>query len=97
MKNLKTQKKYPDVWFGFRVGIYAYFVKKNFYTINKNLTFYKSYGESKKYKFFSFNWFRRRLNSFDYLSDVTKKKNIFKYSLDYNFTKVITFLLNLLK
>ena len=38
-EKFKNQKKYPDVWFGFRVGIYAYFVKKNFYTINKNLTF----------------------------------------------------------
>ena len=65
--------------------------------MNKNLTIFKSYGESKKYRFLGLNWFRRRKNSFDYLSDVSKKNNIFKYSLDYNFTKVITFLLNLLK
>ena len=97
LKNLSIEKKYPDVWFGFRAGIYAYFVKKTFYTMNKNLTIYKSYGESKKYRFLGLNWFRRRKNSFDYLSDVSKKNNIFVHSLDYNLTKIITFLLNFFK
>ena len=41
--------------------------KKKFYTLNENLTFYESLGESKKYSFFGKNWIFRRKESFEYL------------------------------
>ena len=94
LKNIRYEKKYPDVWLGFRLGIYAYFIKNTFFTINKNLTVYKSYGESKKYRFLGFNWFKRRSDSFKYLLKISRNNYNCKISIDYIFTKIIT---NILK
>lgn len=82
--------KYSSVWLGFRLGVYAYFLKKNFANLNKNLTIYESLGESKKYRFMGKNWIRRRKESFDYLKNILKKENYPIYNLDYFATKLIT-------
>lgn len=96
-KNYILENNYNDVWLGFRLGVYAYFVDKSFYTLNKNLTFYKSYGESKKYRFLSLNWFKRRLNSYHYLKNISKNNVNLRLNLDYFFTKVFTIFLKTLK
>jgi len=87
--------KYKSVWLGFRLGVYAYFLKKSFANINKNLTYYESLGESKKYSFMGKNWIYRRKDSFDYLNDILKKEKNSIYNLDYFATKLLTkFLIN---
>ena len=91
------ENRYTDVWLGFRLGIFSYYVDKSFYSFNKNLTIYKSYGESKKYPFFGSNWFIRRMNSYNYLNSISKQKFNFIYSFDYIITIIIFKILNLLK
>ena len=91
---LKTNKEftnsYEDIWLGFRMGVYAFFCLKKFYTINMNLTFYESLGQSKKYRLLNKNWIKRRKNSFEYLKCISKKKNLLNKNWDYLITKFIT-------
>ena len=63
--NHEFKNKFPDIWFGFRLGVYAYFYKKKFNTLNENLTFYESLGESKKNSFFGKNLIYRRKESLE--------------------------------
>ena len=95
--NKNLENKYKDVWLDFRLGIFSYFIKKSFYSFKQNLTVYKSYGESKKYPSFGFNWFLRRKNSFKYLRDISKGKINFSNSFDYFVTTIICKVLNVLK
>tara|TARA_B100001741_G_C15970182_1_gene333040 strand:- start:181 stop:480 length:300 start_codon:yes stop_codon:yes gene_type:complete len=92
--NHKFKNKFPDIWFGFRLGVYAYFYKKKFYTLNENLTFYESLGESKKYSFFGKNWIFRRKESFEYLKKILKRSKDLNINLDYLMTNLM---LNLYK
>jgi glycosyltransferase involved in cell wall biosynthesis len=96
-KNLVIEKKYNNVWLGFRLGIFAYFITKSFYSLNKNLTVYESHGESKKYNFLGYNWFIRRFNSYRYLNKISKNKIIFNYRIDYLVTKFIYSILKVIK
>ena len=96
-KNRKLENDFKDVWFGFRLGVFAYFVNKSFYSLEKNLTIYKSYGESKKYNTFNFNWFNRRLNSFNYLKKVSQNKINFNLNFDYVITRFILSIFKILK
>jgi len=96
-KNKKLENQYTDVWLGFRIGVFSYYVDRSFYSFKENLTIYKSYGESKKYPFLGFNWFIRRLNSFKYLKNITHGKFNFNNSFDYIITTIIIKILNLLK
>ena len=84
-ENRRVYKKYDLVWLGFRLGVFSYFLDKKFGCLEKNLTFYESLGESKKYSFMNRSWFIRRGQSFEYLKKISKK-NINK-NLDYIFTK----------
>ena len=93
--NKNLENKYEDVWLDFRLGIFSYFVEKSFYSLEKNLTVYKSYGESRKYPSFGSNWFLRRMNSYNYLRDVSKGKINFLFNFDYLITKIIFKVLNL--
>ena len=91
---LKTNKKFnnsfEDIWLGFRMGVYAFFCLKKFYTINMNLTFYESLGQSKKYRLLNKNWVKRRKNSFEYLKRISKNKNILNKNWDFIITNFIT-------
>ena len=86
--------KYKSVWLGFRLGVYAYFLKKSFANINKNLTYYESLGESKKYSFMGKNWIYRRKDSFDYLYEISEKNYKYKLNIDYFITLIFSKLLN---
>ena len=72
-KNKYLNHKFTNVWLGFRMGVYAFFIENTFMTLNENITYYKSYGESKKYFTLGYSWFIRRKNSFDYLLKYQKK------------------------
>ena len=96
-KNKNFENNFKDVWFGFRLGVFAYFKDKSFYSLNKNLTIYKSYGESKKYALFNSNWFSRRLNSFYYLKKIDYNAINLNFNFDYLLTKIITTILKCFK
>jgi len=93
-KFIKVNQKYinnfDDIWLGFRMGVYAFFCLKKFNTINLNLTFYESLGQSKKYKLLNKNWIKRRRNSFEYLRLISKGKISLKNNMDYLITNLIT-------
>ena len=92
IKNNKLRFKFKDVWLGFRMGLFAFFIEENFATVEKNLTFYKGLGESNKYKKFGLNWFVRRKNSFDYLYKISNKEQKYLINLDYIITLIISFI-----
>ena len=55
----------------FRIGLYLKHIIKNFYILDKNLTYYRQSAEmiSAKFKFLSFAWWRRRKQAHDYVQD----------------------------
>ena len=79
--------EFNNIWLGFRIGVFAFFNLKKFYTIYEQLTFYESLGESKKYSFFGKNWIERRKNAFEYLKNISKESNILDNNFDYLLTK----------
>ena len=91
---LKINKNYvnsfEDIWLGFRMGVYAFFCLKKFYTVNMNLTFYESLGQSKKYRLLNKNWIRRRKNSFVYLKKISKDKIELNKNWDFLITNFLT-------
>ena len=91
---LKTNKKFTnnfeDIWLGFRMGVYAFFCQKKFYTTNMHLTFYESLGQSKKYRLLNKNWIKRRKNSFEYLKCISKNKDLLNKNWDYLITNFIS-------
>jgi glycosyltransferase involved in cell wall biosynthesis len=95
--NFSNEFEYKNVWLGFRLCTYSYFITKSFYSLNKNLTIYESQGESKKYKIFRLNWFMRRLSSFNYLKKVSKNKINLNYNYDFLITNIFIKFLNLFK
>ena len=88
--NRNYLNKFENVWMGFRMGVYSFFNQESFYTLNENLTFYESLGESKKYQFLGKNWFKRRNDSFEYLKKILKGSMSFNYNFDYLITKFLT-------
>ena len=95
-KNKYLNHKFTNVWLGFRMGVYAFFIENTLLTLNENITYYKSYGESKKYFTFGYSWFIRRKNSFDYLFEISKYKYKYKLNFDYFFTLVFSKILKYL-
>ena len=93
-KNKYLNHKFADVWLGFRMGVYAFFIENTFITLHENISYYKSYGESKKYYTLGYNWFNRRKNSFDYLYEISKKNYKYKLNIDYFITLIFSKLLN---
>jgi len=91
---LKINKNYTnsfgDIWLGFRMGVYAFYCLKKFYTASLNLTYYESLGESKKYKLLNKNWIKRRKNSFEYLKTISKDKNLLNKNWDYLITNFLS-------
>ena len=87
--NCSLKNRFRSVWLGFRMGTYAFFLKKNFLNIDLNLTFYESLGESKKYSFLGKNWLLRRNESFEYLKKILKNKEYKMTNLDYFVTKAL--------
>ena len=94
----KLKFRFNNLWLGFRLGLYSYYKKNNFYQLNRALTFYENFGESLKFKKFNYNWWIRRKNSFDYLFEISKYKYKYKYKLnfDYFFTLVFSKILKYL-
>jgi len=88
--NKKFSNNFEDIWLGFRMGVFAFFCLKKFYTINMNLTFYESLGESKKYRLLNKNWIKRRKHSFEYLKKISNNDISLNKNWDFLVTKFLT-------
>jgi glycosyltransferase involved in cell wall biosynthesis len=96
--NNVTFKKYPNIDLDFRIGVYSYFISNNFTFFKDYLTFYfqDPIGISSKYKFFSKNWWKRRLEAFLFLNYILKKKKLpiiktFDYFITFNIVRLLSF------
>ena len=85
---------FPDIWMDFRIGLYLKYISKNFFILNKNLTYYRQSSEmiSANFKFLSIAWWRRRMQAHDYVEYFFLKNKInYKKNLDYLLTNFINF------
>ena len=85
-------KKFPDIWFDFRIAIYAKYILKKFYIFNEHLTVYRitENSASSAFKKFSKNWWSRRSQAHDYVKYFFKKNKIqYKGNIDYLLTTII--------
>ena len=59
---------FPDIWMDFRIGLYLKYIEKNFFIIDKNLTYYRQSQDmiSSNFSFLSFAWWKRRKQAHDY-------------------------------
>lgn len=84
--------KFPNIWFDFRLAFYSFFIKNNFNILNKQLTYYfqDPIGASSEFKYFSSNWWKRRLEAFKFYKYMFKKFSLqFPMIADYCLTKTI--------
>ena len=85
---------FPDIWMDFRIGLYLKYIKKNFYILDKNLTYYRQSQHmiTSNFKFLSFAWWRRRKQAHDYVQYFfDKNKTKHAKNLDYLLTNLIYF------
>ena len=95
----KTIKKinfnlFPDIWMDFRIGLYLKYIKKDFYILDKNLTYYRQSPEmiSSNFKFLSLAWWERRKQAHHYVKYFFFKNNIrHVINLDYLLTNFINY------
>ena len=88
-------KKFPNIWFDFRIAAYSFLKFKKIEIYSKHLTFYRINEKSASSKFKTFNkqWWIRRKEAhkfFDYLCEKNNKRK--RYTLD----KLVTNLINTL-
>ena len=85
-------KKYPDVWIDFRIAIYARYILKHFYVLEKNLTVYRKINSSASHKFRKFSriWWNRRYQAHNFIKYFFKINKIkYKKNLDYFLTLIV--------
>jgi len=85
---------FPDIWMDFRIGMYLKYIKKDFYILDQNLTYYRQSQEmiSANFKFLSFAWWKRRKQAHDYVQYFFFKNNIrYKKNLDYLITNFVNY------
>ena len=93
-------KKFPNITLDFRIAIYSYFISKDFYILNRYLTYYfqDHLGESKKFQFLSFRWWLRRLEAHEFLKYFFYVNQLrYRYSIDFFITFLICFFINFKK
>ncbi len=93
-------KKFPNIWFDFRIAFYCYFISKNFEILNKRLTYYfiDPFGVSSEFKYLTFNWWNRRLEAFRFSDFLFSKFSLkFPVTFDYILTKTLIKLFMLFK
>ena len=87
------KKKFPLTTLDFRIAALAFLNKEKTLFLNKKLTYYLNHNEnesSKNFKKFNSNWFKRRLEGYEYFKTVNKKNF---YTIDYFMTLMINFFL----
>ena len=88
------------MWLDVRILLYSYFVFEEYNLVNKKLTYYFQHlnSISSNYRFLSFNWWLRRKETFNFLFYILKKNKIkIPLSIDYILTKIISYLILILK
>jgi len=76
----------------FRIGIFLKFIVNKFRILDENLTYYRQSNQiiSKKFKYLSMNWWRRRKQAHNYVNYLCKKNKInYSKNLDYFLTEAI--------
>ncbi len=96
LKNIQSIisiKKFEEIWFDFRIATFYALKKRQFNVIQEHLTYYRNYSSSydKKYKkFINFEWWKRRLQAFEFLNYIDKKKHQNnKFTFDYMITRLV--------
>ena len=89
-------KKYPSIWFDFRIAILNFLTFGEIIILNKHLTYYRQLDNSAStnYKTFSKNWWYRRKEAhkfFSYISIKLKIKD--RITLDKIITNIVNFFL----
>ena len=71
-------KLFPDIWMDFRIALYLKYIEKNFFIMNKNLTYYRQSPDmiSANFKFLSSSWWRRRMQAHNYVKYFFLKNRI---------------------
>ena len=85
---------FPDIWMDFRIGMYLKYIKKDFYILDQNLTFYRQSQDmiSANFKFLSFAWWKRRKQAHRYVRYFFFKNNIRHIkNLDYLLTNLVNY------
>ena len=88
---LSKKDKFPNLEIDARLCIYA-FLKNEYRSIKKNLTIYNydEHGITSMYKKFTFNWWRKRNEAYEYMKILMKKMDKkFTPGYDYYFTKLV--------
>ena len=83
---------FPNIWMDFRIGLYLKYIKKNFYILDKNLTYYRQSQNtaSSNFKYLSLFWWKRRKQAHDYVRYFFKKNKINHIrNLDFYLTNII--------
>ena len=91
-------KKFPDIWFDFRIAIYSFLKFSSLEFVDDYLTYYRISKNSASSKFskYNINWWKRRAQAFDCYDYLCKKRNkLKKYTLDRLVTKFINFFFKL--
>ena len=73
--NFSRVKKFPTLWFDFRIATFCNFKLNKIPVINKHLTYYRQLDNSasSNYKIFSKNWWERRKEAHQFYSYSSKK------------------------
>ena len=85
--------RYPDLEIDSRIIIYTY-LKNELNFINKSFTYYRDNinGITSKYNKFSYNWWKKRYQAYQYMFFLMKKFNLqIKKGPDYVLTKIVNF------
>lgn len=87
-------KKFETLWFDFRIASYSFLKNSGINVIQKHLTYYRQLDNSasKKFKFFSKNWWLRRNQAHNFIIYLEKK---FKLNNKITIDKIITKFVNL--
>ena len=88
---------YPTLEIDFRLNFFAQRILRKFLIIEENLTIYRKVndGVMSKIKFFSYNWWMKRLQAHYFINNVYKKSELpYKRNYDFYLTKSTVWLLN---
>ena len=88
---------YPTLEIDFRLNFFAQKILRKFLIIEENLTIYRKVndGVMSKIKFFSYNWWMKRLQAHYFINNVYKKSELpYKRNYDFYLTKSTVWFLN---
>ncbi|MDA7443250.1 glycosyltransferase [Candidatus Pelagibacter ubique] len=88
---------YPTLEIDFRLNFFAQRIQRKFLIIKENLTIYRKVNDGimSNVNFFSYNWWKKRLQAHYFIFDIYKENKIeYKKNYDFYLTIIIVWLLN---